>query len=127
AIFSVKNKNNVPIWGLVISSMGIIPILLLTLDVDLIAQVNTIIDVSVTAFLLIYLGCIVSYLKLWVADWRAKKSKIIECFIGIFALIFCGWALCSSGFKMVFYALLITGTGIPIYLWKQNSHLKPCC
>ncbi len=124
AIFSVKNKNNVPIWGLVISSMGIIPILLLTLDVDLIAQVNTIIDVSVTAFLLIYLGCVVSYLKLWAVDWQAKKSKIIECVIGIFALIFCGWALWSSGFTVVFYALLITGTGIPIYVWKQNNRSK---
>lgn len=127
AVFSVKNKNNVPVWGLVISSIGIIPILLLTLDVDLIAQVNTIIDVSVTAFLLIYLACIVSYLKLWAADWRAKKSKSIECFIGIFALIFCGWALWSSGFKMVFFALLITSTGIPIYFWKQSSYTKPDC
>ena len=107
--------------------MGIIPILLLTLDADLLAQVNTIIDVSVTAFLLIYLGCVVSYLKLWVADWRAKKSKIIECVIGIFALIFCGWALWSSGLTMVFYALLITSTGIPIYFWKQNNRSKLYC
>jgi APA family basic amino acid/polyamine antiporter len=121
AIFGLKNKNNVPMWSLVISSAGILPVLFLTLDVNLISQVNTIIDVSVTAFLLVYLVCILSYLKLWVADWHAKKSKIIECCIGIFALIFCGWALWASGFKMVFFAALITSTGIPIYLWKHNK------
>lgn len=126
-LFSVKNKNNVPVWGLLISSAGIVPILILTLDVDLISQVNMIIDVSVTAFLLVYLASVFSYLKLWIADWRSKKYKITDCFIGILALAFCGWALWSSGIKMVCYALLIMATGIPIYLWQKNKKTKLYC
>lgn len=127
ALFSVKNKNNVPIWGLVISSAGIVPILILTLDIDLISQVNRIIDVSVTAFLLVYLASVFSCLKLTIEDQRTKKHLRIDVLIGILALMFCGWALWSSGVKMVCYALLITATGMPIYFWQKNKNAKLYC
>lgn len=126
-LFRVKNKNNVPILGLLISSAGIVPILILTLDVDLISQVNMIIDVSVTAFLLVYLSSVFSYLKLTHEEQHTKKCLQPDFFIGILALIFCGWALWSSGVKMVCYALLITATGIPIYLWQKNKNAKLYC
>ncbi len=122
--FSVKNKNDVPVWGLLISSAGIIPILVLTLDVDLISQVNTIIDISVTAFLVVYLISVLSYLKLRFSEKYQKNRQIIEMMIGIFAGLFCLWALWSSGIKMVSCALLITATGIPVYFWQRSKNLR---
>jgi len=56
---------------------------------------------------MVYLACIASYLKLWVADWRAKKSEAHRMFYRHFPrLIFCGVGVVVFwGLKMVFYRI----------------------
>lgn len=118
--FTRKNNQGAPQWGLIISCLGMVPILILTLEQDLITQVNTIIDISVTAFLFIYVLSVLSYLKLF---WKNKASKKIDfrsLLIGLLALLFCVWALMASGIKMVGLATLITLLGAPIYYWKKK-------
>ncbi len=114
-IFTVKNAKGAPKWGLILSSLGMVPVLLVTLNADLIEQVTFIIDVSVTAFLFVYVLSVLSYIKLF---W---KKGVTEMFIGTGALSFCTWALYSSGLKMVALASLITLAGLPIYLWKNRK------
>jgi APA family basic amino acid/polyamine antiporter len=118
--FTIKNATGSPKWGLIISCLGMVPILVLTLEQDLITQVNTIIDISVTAFLFIYVCSALSYLKLF---WKNKTSGRIDLksvLIGLGALLFCLWALIASGIKMVGFASLITLVGTPIYLWNKR-------
>lgn len=120
SLFKIKNSQGAPIWGLIISSLGNIPILILTLDKDLIKQINTIIDISVTAFLFVYGLSVLSYLKLF---WKNQKLNSINWFelcIGFGGLIFCLWTLWSSGTKMVGFALLIPLSGVPLYFWKTR-------
>jgi len=120
--FSRKNQRGAPVWSLMISSLGVIPLLILTMDADLINQVNAVIDISVTAFLFVYLLCVLSYFKLFLT----RQSILIDkkgCMVGIVALIFCLWALWSSGLKMVSFAGLITLSGVPVYFWK-TKHRK---
>lgn len=98
-IFAVKNAQGAPKWGLIISSLGMIPVLAVTINQDFITQVNTIIDISVTAFLFIYVLSVLSYLKLF---WKRRATGTLDLpkvMIGMAALIFCLWALISSGFK----------------------------
>ncbi len=112
--FATKNARGAPKWALLISSLGMTPVLIVTLNQNLIAQVTFIIDVSVTAFLFVYVLSVLSYLKLF---WNNKSCL----FIGFGALSFCGWALYSSGLTMVALAGLITLTGLPVYLWRNRS------
>jgi len=121
--FARKNKKGAPILSLITSSIGMIPLLILTLDANLINQVNSIIDISVTAFLLVYLMSVLSYLKLF-CNFRSVGTTTGRnaLLIGILALIFCGWALWASGLKMISLGLLITLSGAPIYLWNRRSH-----
>lgn len=119
--FTIKNSQGAPKWSLIISSLGMIPILVFTLNQNLIAQVNLIIDVSVTAFLFVYILSVLSYLKLF---WKSKEEGRIHLttlFVGFGALTFCGWALYSSGIKMSALAGLIALTGLPVYLWKSRT------
>jgi len=118
-LFTVKNARGAPKWGLIISSLGMIPVLMVTVNQSLIAQVNLIIDVSVTAFLFVYVLSVLSYIKLF---WKKQTGQvdIAGLSIGLGALAFCGWALYSSGIKMVAFASLITLAGLPIYLWKNR-------
>ena len=115
--FTVKNAHGAPKWGLIISSLGIIPVLALTMNHSLIERINFMIDVCVTAFLFIYALSVMSYLKLF---W---KNNAVGIALGAGALIFCGWALYASGIKMVALASLVTLTGLPIYLWKNRRQL----
>ena len=119
AVFMRKNQRGAPVWSLMISSIGMIPLLVLTMDVDLIAQVNQIIDVSVTAFLFVYLACVLSYFKLFFFNAQ-KTASIKQYLIGFFALCFCVWALWSSGAKMIGLAACISASGIPVYYWKRR-------
>lgn len=119
--FTIKNSNGAPKWGLIISSLGMIPVLVVTLNQNLIAQVNLIIDVSVTAFLFIYVLSVLSYIKLFWKDKKTDRLNVGNLLIGMGALVFCGWALYSSGIKMVAFASLITFTGLPFYLWKNRT------
>lgn len=128
--FSIKNKRGAPIIGLIISSLSMIPILILTLDPDLIAQVNKIIDVSVTAFLFIYILAVLSYLKLFWKKTKQTKSNLLQVLeirsilIAGGALLFCSWALWSSGIKIVGFALFIPLLGFPVYLWQNRRSPK---
>lgn len=123
-MFALKNSKGAPYFGLIVSSCGMIPVLLATLSHNLIEHVNVIIEVSVTAFLFIYLLSVLSYIKLFwkgnVAEKMSNSSKLI----GIFALIFCVWALYSSGIQMIAFTSLFPLSGLPIYLWKKKKQAK---
>lgn len=121
-LFSVKNERGAPKWGLIISSLGMVPVLIVTLNQNLISQVNLIIDISVTAFLFIYTLSILSYVKLFWKDQETGAFNTKGMLTGLGALLFCGWALYSSGIMMVACASLIAIAGIPIYLWKHKRH-----
>ncbi len=122
-LFTMKNARGAPKWALIISSMGMIPIFIVTLNQDLISQVNLIIDVSVTAFLFIYALSIMSYLKLFWKNKETTAPNIKGILLGSGALLFCGWAIYSSGLKMVAMATLISLAGLPVYLWKNRARL----
>lgn len=118
--FRKRNAHGSPYWGLIISSCGMIPIFIATLNDSLIEQVNFIIEISVTAFLFIYSLSVLSYLKLfwWDSTDRLNfRGKVI----GVLAFIFCGWTLYSSGLQMVALASLIPITGLPLYYWKRRK------
>lgn len=118
--FAEKNSRGAPRWGLIISSVGMVPVLFATLNSSLIEHINFIIEVSVTAFLFIYLLSVLSYLRLFWKGGEAEKLNIGGKIIGVGALLFCGWALYSSGIHMIAYAALVPLTGLPIYYWKKK-------
>lgn len=119
--FAVKNSRGAPKWGLIISAIMIIPILIIAMNQNFVALVNFTIDVSVTAFLFIYTLSVLSYLKLFWKNGHTGASYVIGILIGLGALVFCGWALYSSGMQMIAFASLIALTGLPIYLWKNRT------
>lgn len=119
--FTVKNAKGAPKWGLIVSSAGIIPVLIVTLNQDFITQVNLIIDICVTAFLFVYVMSVLSYLKLFWKNQETGNRNMACILIGLGALLFCGWALYSSGITMVIFASLITLAGVPYYLWNKRT------
>ena len=114
-IFAQKNNHNAPIWGILTSCIGIIPLLFLTTNESLAQQINAIIDFSVIAFLFVYLMCSLAFLKLLI-------QKKIECHLrqwlfGLIATGFCLWIIYETPMKTLAIASLFVLSGLPLYLF----------
>jgi basic amino acid/polyamine antiporter, APA family len=115
-LFAKQNKDGAPIWALLISCGGILPLLYLTQDKNLAQQVNTIIDFSVTSFLFVYAICTVAYLKM---IWQQNEKKFWQWSYGIIALCFCTWVIAATPGKTLLISSVFTLSGIPIYVFRR--------
>ncbi|HLD95921.1 MAG TPA: amino acid permease, partial [Alphaproteobacteria bacterium] len=115
-ILAKTNDHGAPSWAIVVSCVGVIPLLFFTLDRDLTAQLISIIDVSVAAFIYVYAICVLSYLKL---EW--KNKKVFPLLLGFLALSFCLWAIFVVDIITLISSLSIVLTGLPVYIYKQKG------
>lgn len=113
-VFGITNKHGAPVANLLISFFGMVPLLALAMNNDLLTQLGTIIDISVTVFLLIYGLCMVAYLKMF------ARSSIVYTAIASLGLIFSVWAIFAASITNALLCLAFTATGIPIYWWKKK-------
>lgn len=124
-LFARTNKYGAPHYSILISSLGIIPFLILTLNNSLKKQLLELIDVSVIIFLLIYFLSTCSYCKLlWNNSIARTKGN---CIIGLFAILFSIWMIVSamSPFHLMVIGVIIA-SGVPVYLYMRNKLLKQC-
>lgn len=82
--FGEKNKEDSPYVSVLISSFGLVLMLILTKQESFSEQISYIINFSVVVFLLVYIACCLVYLKIM---WREQRR--LKAFFGIFAMAFC--------------------------------------
>ncbi len=122
SLFGEKNKNEAPVWSVIISCMGILPLLVITANSDLSKQITEIIDFSVIAFLFVYLACSIAFLKLLLE--QAEKNAF-EWLVVCGSIAFCLWIIYETPLKILLLATIFVLSGIPVYfLWykKQLRH-----
>lgn len=117
--FAKTNKNGAPVVGLMSSCVGIVPILILTANENLVAQINMIIDFSVTAFLFVYLACVLAFFKMVISS---KERPWLYLVAGVVAGVFCIWVLAETAWHILAIASLFTVSGIPIFFWNAKSN-----
>lgn len=118
--FTQTTSHGTPYWGVLISSLCSIPLLLLSLQNTLMEQFNFIIDVAVTLILLVYAISVLAYLKLLIRDGQSTLPKMA---LGLGALAFTSWALWAASFKMVGLSMVILLLGIPMRLWMTKAEM----
>ena len=119
AIFRKTNRHGAPLFGLLISSLGIIPMLLFTLDPSLGAQINWVIDISVTTFLFVYGACVVAFFK--ILSREADGVSVKHGVLGAGALLFCLAMIACNSPMVAALSLLFVASGIPVYLWRSRQ------
>jgi APA family basic amino acid/polyamine antiporter len=120
ACFGHTNKHGAPTWGLVMSSLGILPLLVMTASKGLAAQVLTIIDFSVTAFLFVYAACCLAFFRLLLQRKERLAAKIVPLMYGAVALAFCCWVIYETPLYTIGVASLFTVVGIPLYAYLRS-------
>jgi APA family basic amino acid/polyamine antiporter len=120
-LFAKKNKNGAPFWSILISCVGILPLLIMTTNNDLSEQVTEIIDFSVIAFLFVYLACSLAFLKLLLT--KEEKYSPYKWLIACGSIMFCMWIIYETPLKTVMIASSFVLSGIPIYFfWYKKQH-----
>ncbi len=106
-VFAKKNKNNAPYISVMISCLGMIPILMLTKSESLTEQITYIIDFSVKAFLLVYTICCLALLK-----FSIREKKVTTALLSGSALLFCLLMIAESSVISIMIAALFTLSGV---------------
>lgn len=119
--FAKLNKNGAPKVGLITSCLGIAPILVLTTKENLVAQINTIIDFSVTAFLFVYLGCVLAFFK---HVFKTGEKPVLYITAGIVGAIFCLWVLSETPWHIIAVASLFSISGVPVYFYNYRAKTR---
>ena len=118
-IFEKTNRAGAPFVGIILSSVGIVPLLLLSARDNFAQSINGIIDISVTSFLFVYLVCSVGFLKLMIKD---KKFNPLLFLVGLIAAAFCSWVIYETNIQTLLVASLFSLSGIPLYLfWYRRK------
>lgn len=116
--FAQKNAANAPALGLLTSAVGILPLLVLTMNANIAQQITDIIDFSVVAFLFVYLMCVLAYLKLLLT----QKLAWYHWTYSLGALLFCGWIISQTSALTLSVASLFVLSGVPVYcLWYRKQ------
>lgn len=116
AFFSYKNKYDAPYWSLIMSTIGLIPLLILSANKTIGKQVLDAIDVSVTSFLFVYTICCCAFFKLLWQQRKSLRSCIAPIIYGTIALMFCCWIMYHRDLHLLATASLFSLSGIPLYI-----------
>ena len=115
-LFAKKNRYNAPYASIIISCVGMVPLLVLTSNSSTANQVTTVIDFSVTSFLFIYLLCGLVNLSLALKEKRIKSSLN-----SLISLGFCGWVISETSLLTLTVSSLFTVSGAVIYFaWYKR-------
>lgn len=118
--FAKRNKHGSPFWGITISSVGTVVLLILTSRNNFAQQIKSIIDFSVISFLFVYLTCSLVFLKVII-----KEKNYCKFLIGSIATIFCCWVILETPINTLLTASLFTASGIPVYLlWYRRGSMQ---
>jgi APA family basic amino acid/polyamine antiporter len=112
------NRYDAPYISLIISFIGTIILLFLTLSDNIVTQLTMVIDFSVITFLFVYLICMLAFLKMF-----GHRHKIYG-FISILGGGFCLWVIGNSPILYSIVSLAFVLSGIPVYLWNRKQNIQ---
>jgi APA family basic amino acid/polyamine antiporter len=118
-IFAKKNSSGSPYASVIISCVGMLPIILLTKSDNFSSQINCIIDFSVKAFLMIYMICCLVFLKEVIRERMVGKA-----IIGIIAAAFCLLMIVESTLSSLLIAAAFFISGVFMLPFVKKEHEK---
>ena len=116
-IFLKTDKFGAPSASIIISSLCIIPFMMLSLSESLVEQFNFVVSISTSLILIVYLSCTLAYLK-FLKEY--EHSKPIHWLLGIASTLFCLWVLSSISLEMTIYSLAVFLVGIPMRMYVMK-------
>lgn len=123
-IFSKCNKEGIPIYGLLLSSLLITVLLIFNSFAPIVKQFLTIILIATVSSIIPYIYTIIAFLKLQRSN-RDIKYRWLFRIIAIFASIYSAWALFSTSQNILYFYLVLFIAGTIYYkAIKYKNQIK---
>ena len=115
ALFGKLNKNDMPVNGLIFSSVLVSGLMLMSYNKSLIKAFEFMILLSTLTCLVPYLFSSATHVL-----FALRSGKKWAWVWGSLAFVFSMWAIVGSGQEIVFYGFLLLMAGIPFYVWIKR-------
>ncbi len=119
--FAKKNKYEVPVWGLVFTSVLISALLFLTMNPNLVEQFSFIILLAVLTALIPYFYTSMAYMILAREFVHKRSSLVISIMIAVISGLYSYFAIIGVGEKIVYFGVLFLLTSFPLYVWTVHG------
>jgi len=126
-LFAKRNKANVPVWSLIITSTLLCMMLLLTSAPNLVDQFQLIILVAATTTLIAYFYTAMAEAVWLIRHGLQDKSSKIHLVIALLAGVYALWALLGSGKDIIFNVMMLFLSSFPLYalmMWLRQRRRK---
>ena len=122
-IFGKVNKSGAPVAAIIISSVGMIPFFIVE-QMDFVHGLNKLIDLLVSIFLIIYLVCAVSYMKM-IRTWKKTTIAKIKAYsLAIFSVVFCVFVLAQNIIASLVVFFIFVLLGCPVFFKNKKNILN---
>ena len=122
-IFAKTNKADAPVFSLWISSIGMIPFLILSEINCMQHGLERLIDLLVSIFIFVYLVCCISFVKM-IKKWYPNKGKRLRMMaLSQFAILFCIFTLYQDLTASFIVLCIFLILGFPIF-WKHRNDIR---
>jgi len=114
-IFAVRNKHNVPVWGIIITTLIISLLLILSSSMDIIKQFEVFILSATTMQVIPYLYTCVAEIIYMIKHKKMAEHFKVHIFIATIGSLFSLWAVMGAGQQIVYFVMLFMLISIPLY------------
>lgn len=125
-IFTRKNKQGVPVYGIVISSIFVSLFMAMNYTKGLVEQFQFLILLTTSTILIPYVFCTASYLLMRLRVKDIAKNMITSAIVlAALTFLFCIWIMLGLGYETVFWGFVLTMSSVPIYvfaIWKRDKN-----
>ena len=126
-LFTRKNKNGVPVLGVVISSVFVSLFMSMNYTKGLVEQFKFLILMTTSTILIPYIFCTASYIILrFKLPFKSNQFSIAALLLATMTFVFCLWIMLGLGQETVFWGFFLTMSAVPIYVFavaKRDKNL----
>jgi len=126
-LFTKKNKNGVPVLGVVISSVFVSLFMSMNYTKGLVEQFKFLILMTTSTILIPYIFCTASYIIMrFKLPFKSHKYSLAALLLASMTFVFCLWIMLGLGQETVFWGFVLTMSSVPIYVFavaKRDKNL----
>jgi len=120
-VFSKKNKNDTPAFGIIISSLFITLLLIMNQSKNFSSMYSFMVLLTAVTVLVSYLATAAAYTYFSVKGIHGFKLSIKTGLFSIVGIGFSIWMIIGSGLEAILWGAVGLLLGIPIYIWKKRQ------
>ena len=120
AFMSDKNNDGVSVGALVLSSVIISFLVMANFSEGLVSLYTFAILVSTLGIFIPYLLSIAVDIRIILQDWTNKRDYF-AILSGVFAMLYCVWAISGIGSQAMLWGLALIASGLPVYWYMKKQ------